>query len=258
METKFSEEMKRESRSQKNQSKKKKKGFLFFILVLLLIAGLVAGGFYAYKTYFAPQQAATEGLKKAEVAIQNKPEVPQIPSEIKYDKGYTYGKLRIPSIGMELGLTEGLSRSKSKTASEFNLLNYTVAHVYDTKHPGQKSQIYLAGHNDMQFNSLGKLQDKAEIFVDMPYGTFKYIVHAAPAPDNKEQKVGMVVRETRGDAIQADLPYEELVLQTCYPLNQFTDTEFRFLIYAYPEGQEPVVSLPGYNDEVKKSEASQG
>lgn len=255
METKFSEETKRDLRSEKKRPKKKR-GVFYLLLTGLIVIGLVLGGFYAYEKYIKPQQAAIEGNKKADIAIQNKPEVPQVPSEVKYDKGYTYGKLRIPSIGMELGLTEGLSRGKDKTASEFNLLNYTVAHVYDTKHPGQNSQIFLAGHNDMQFNSLGKLQDKAEIFIDMPYGTFKYIVHAAPAPDRTDQKVGMVVKETRGDAIRADLPYEELVLQTCYPLNQFSDTEFRFLVYAYPEGKEPVVSLPGYEDLSKASQTN--
>lgn len=253
MNSNVSEEIKKGRANRKS----KKKRVLSFLLILL-IGSLVVGGFYVYKNVFGPQQAAIEGLKKADVALQSKPEVPQIPSEIKYDKGYTYGKLRIPSIGLETALTEGLSRGKDKTAGEFNLLNYTVAHVYDTKHPGQKSQIFLAGHNDMQFNSLGKLQDKAEIFIDMPYGTFKYIVHAAPAPGSTEQKVGMVVKETRGDAIRANLPYEELVLQTCYPLNQFSDTEFRFLVYAYPEGQEPVVSLPGYADAIKNTQTKQG
>lgn len=233
------------------RNKRKKRGAAFFAFIGLLVLGVIAGGVFAYNTYFVPNKAASDGLQKADVALQSKPETPQVPAEVKYEKGYTYGKLRIPSIGLEIALTEGLSRGKSKTEGEFNLLNYTVAHVYDTKHPGQKSQIYLAGHNDMQFNSLGKLQDKAEVFVDMPYGTFKYIVHAAPAIDKPGESVGMVVNEKRGDAIQANLPYEELVLQTCYPLNQFSDTEYRFLVYAYPEGQTPVVSLPGYNDALK-------
>lgn len=250
MKSKFIDEEINTSKELLTQPKKKKRGLFYGLFAGILGIALVIGGSYVYKNYNA-QQAATEGLKKSDVSLANKPEIPEVPSEVKYDKGFTYGKLRIPSIGLEVALTEGLSRSKSKTSGEFNLLNYTVAHVYETKHPGQKSQVYLAGHNDMQFNSLGKLADKAEIFIDMPYGTFKYIVHAAPAADNKEQKVGMVVNEKRGDAIQPRLGYEELVLQTCYPLNQFWDTEFRFLVYAYPEGQEPVVSLPGYNEAIK-------
>lgn len=182
--------------------------------------------------------------KQALVVLKNKPAQPKVPNVIDYKRGETYGKLRIPSINLEVALSEGLSPDKNDTAKDGALLNYKVAHVKTTKHPGQKSQIYLAGHNDMQFNALGQIQDKAEIFIDMPYGTFKYIVHAAPATTNPEQKVGKVVEETRGDAIQPDLEYEELVLQTCYPLDQFGATQYRFLLYAYPEGQTPKVSLP--------------
>lgn len=243
------------SRKDQRNKQKKKRGISFFLFTGLLILSIIVAGYAAYNTFLAPQLAATQGLQKADQALQNKPEKPQVPAEVKYDKGYTYGKLRIPSIGMEVALTEGLSPAKSKTAGEFELLNYTVAHVYTTKHPGQNSQVYLAGHNDMQFNNLGKLEDKAEIFIDMPYGTFKYIVHAAPAPGKQDEKVGMVVSEKRSDAIQPNLPYEELVLQTCYPLNTFSDTTERFLVYAYPEGQTPVVSLPHYNETVKNGTA---
>lgn len=184
------------------------------------------------------------GREQALISLKNKPAQPKVPDKVEFKRGETYGKIRIPSIQLEVALSEGLSPDKNDTARDGALLDYKVAHVSTTKHPGQKSQIYLAGHNDMQFNALGNIQDKAEIFIDMPYGTFKYIVHAAPAPTNPEQKVGKVVEETRGDAIQPDLGYEELILQTCYPLNQFGDTPYRFLLYAYPEGQTPKVSLP--------------
>lgn len=233
------------------QKKKKQKRGLFIIVILLLVTTLAFGGYQAYR-FFVPQMVANEELKKADEVLKDKPSIPKVPDKVLYEKGQLYGKLRIPSLNLEVALKEGLTPSKDATPQESDLLNQTVGHVATTKHAGQKSQIYLAGHNDMQFNKLGQLQDKAEIFIDMTYGTFKYIVHATPSPEYKEkQKVGMIVTEDRGDAIQPELPYEELVLQTCYPLNQFGNTKLRFLVYAYPEGQEPVVSLPGYAEEQK-------
>lgn len=238
-------QLKRRSKTSNTRKKKRKNRTLFILMSILLCGTLVYTGYVIYQMNI-PNLRAQEGLKKADVALKNKPDTPKIPDKIEYSKGYTYGKLRIPSINMEVALTEGLSPDKNDTRKDANLLDYTVAHVNITKHPGQKSQIYLAGHNDMQFNNLGNIKDKAEIFVDMPYGTFKYIVHATPTKDYPEQKVGAVIKEERSDAIVPDLGYEELVLQTCYPLNQYRDTQFRFLIYAYPEGQTPKVSLQGY------------
>lgn len=238
-------QVKKRNQASNTKKKRRKNRSLFSLLIILLCGSLAYGGYIVYQMNI-PNLRAQDGLKKADVALKEKPEVPKIPEKVEYSRAYTYGKLRIPSIKMEVALTEGLSPDGKDTSKDANLLDYMVAHVNTTKHPGQKSQIFLAGHNDMQFNSLGNLQDKAEIYIDMPYGTFKYIVHAAPAKDHTEQKVGMVVSQDRVDAIVPTLGYEELVLQTCYPLNQYNDTPLRFLIYAYPEGETPKVSLPGY------------
>lgn len=233
--------------------KKKKKSNLLSLLLLLILTGAVSFGAYKgyefYDDYTRAQAAekkSREGLDKAGDALKDKPEKPVVPATVSYEKGYVYGKIRIPSVGLEVAITEGLGPEKKDTAKDHQLLDYTVAHVATTKHPGQNSQIYLAGHREMHFSSLANLQDKAEIFIDMPYGTFKYIVHAAPAKEYPEQKVGMVVKETRGDAILPALPYEELVLQTCFPFQRGASANHRFLVYAYPEGVTPKVSLPDY------------
>lgn len=235
----------------KNINKKKlnKKNIAILAISILALIGILSATAFYFVTQNNRLAYSTElqnsKLKEADDYLNNHSSVTL--ENFNPERGELYGKIRIPSVNIEVALAEGLPKDGRETLENQDLLDNTAAHLEGTKHPGQNSQIYVAGHNYLQFNELKDLKDGAEIYIDMPYGTYKYITKAAPVNGTNEQ-VGMIVHQSHVEAIQTNLSYEELVIQSCYPLDAQGEVEERFLVYAYPEGKTANVSFPGYRD----------
>jgi sortase A len=115
-------------------------------------------------------------------------------------KGEAIGRLRIPSIGLDIVAVQG-----TDTAS----LQKGPGHYPDTPFPGQGGTSAMAGHRTTYlapFRHLDQLKRGDEIEIEMPYANFAYRVQKTRVVDDSAvniiHKVG----------------YERLVLTACHPL----------------------------------------
>lgn len=94
------------------------------------------------------------------------------------------------------------------------------------KIPGQNGNVILAGHNNMAFGTLGNLQIGDEVILNTNYGMFKYRVEN--------------YRVTQYDDLTVIVPkdYEYLTMYTCYPFDQYTPTNTRFVVTCTFVGRE--------------------
>lgn len=154
-------------------------------------------------TVIAPTKKIVSSLKDGEI-VSN------------YD-GVIKGTISIPSFGISGALREGVSTS---------VIKYSIGHYPQTGWPGDKKQIFLAGHNDREFRILNKVSIGKSIFVRTKKGNFEYIVTGSKIVNKDDVSVI--------DPSQRDK--DELVLMTCYPINYyFSDAPQRFLVYASPK-----------------------
>ncbi len=114
--------------------------------------------------------------------------------------GQGIGRIRIPSIDVDVVVVQG-----TDTAS----LQKGPGHYPETAFPGQGKTIGIAGHRTTYlapFRHINEVADGDEITLEMPYGTFTYVVekHEIVEPEQTE--------------IVDDVGYERLVLTACHPL----------------------------------------
>ncbi|QXE01420.1 class D sortase [Terribacillus sp. DMT04] len=128
-------------------------------------------------------------------------------------EGDIVGVLRIPSINLEVPISEGTDPPE---------LRASVGHVPSSGLPGQREQVFLAGHNDSTFKRAGELEDGDELVIETRSGTFTYTMSAHE-----------IVHETETDVITPG-NRESLVLMTCYPFTGIGSPTERYLIYAKP------------------------
>jgi|GEM_PF-5448386 len=98
-----------------------------------------------------------------------------------------------------------------------------VGHLSESVFPGDGEQIMLSGHRDTVFRNFGQLEIGDRFIVNMPYGSYPYII--------KETEI---VLEDDTSIIRK-MNEEVLVVTTCYPFSYFGPAPKRFIIYAYPE-----------------------
>ena len=118
----------------------------------------------------------------------------------RVDKGEAIGRLRIPSIDLDVVAVQG-----TDTAS----LQKGPGHYPETPFPGQGGTSAFAGHRTTYlapFRHLDQLKRGDEIEIEMPYANFAYRVQKTRVVDDSAvniiHKVG----------------YERLVLTACHPL----------------------------------------
>lgn len=115
-------------------------------------------------------------------------------------QGEAIGRLRIPSIDLEVVAVEG-----TDTAS----LQKGPGHYPETPFPGQGGTTAIAGHRTTYlapFRHLDQLQPGDEIEIEMPYANFAYRVERTRVVD--DSAVGIIHK----------VGYERLVLTACHPL----------------------------------------
>nr|WP_229745354.1 class D sortase [Pullulanibacillus pueri] len=180
---------------------------------LIILVGLGFAGVGGWQLWHGSVKQH-ETMKKAQALTVTKKD------PVKYKdwdpiKGETIGILYIPRLDKKLGIVEGTSPDQ---------LEKGVGHYKSSALPGKNDQVVLSGHRDTVFRHFGEIQKGDDISVDLPYGTYTYVVDHMKIVDKDDRTI-----------IHSTKPKEELVLTTCYPFSYIGDAPKRYIIYAYPK-----------------------
>ena len=96
-----------------------------------------------------------------------------------------------------------------------------------TSLPGLGGTVAIAGHRTTHlqpFRHLDALRSGDSIYLEMPYGTFRYVVYADAIVDDHDW------------SILPPRPFEKLVLSACHPLYSASQ---RIIVYARPPAGSP-------------------
>ena len=135
--------------------------------------------------------------------------------------GAPIGRIRIPRIHLEMVVIEGTSTGDLEKGPG----HYDAATGVDTSLPGMGTVIAIAGHRTTflhPFRHIDELRPGDKIYLEMPYGTFRYSVYFQ-----------RVVVPTDWSILRPR-PYEKLVLTACHPLYS---ASHRLAVFARLEGE---------------------
>ncbi len=142
----------------------------------------------------------------------------------RVSKGEGIGRIVISASDLEAVVVEG-----TDTAS----LQKGPGRYPETAFPGQGKTIGIAGHRTTYlapFRHIDEIEDSDEIVLEMPYGTFTYVVQKHEIVDPSQVEI---VR---------DLGYERLVLTACHPLYSAAQ---RWAVFARLDEVSPVRTVGG-------------
>lgn len=164
------------------------------------------------------------GLELAELTA-----VPETPSEerparIPLDDGAPLAWLRVPRLGIDAIVAEGVSTA---------VLARAIGHLPASARPGEAGNIALAAHRDTFFRPLEGIRTGDEILLERPdgVGTYRVAWTKVVAPSDTT-----VLADTSGDT---------LTLVTCYPFRWVGPAPERFVVRAEriagppTEGRQP-------------------
>lgn len=192
---------------------------------MLLVIGLVLLGYVGYQKLTVQQTLTTElakakevvqaeetsstTAKSAEKSVRSKEKT----ENVLFQTGETVGYLKVSSLEMELPVLEGVDDAT---------LAKGVGHHPETAFPGQGDRIFLAGHNDTTFSKISKLKKGDEVVLYLANGSYRYVMQSSEIVDYKDTRVLESTKQ------------ESLVISTCYPFYNVTDSTERYLIYFEP------------------------
>ena len=191
----------------------------------LLVIGLLLLGYVGYQKLTVQQTLTTELAKAKDVVQAEGTSSTTAKSETKskrskektedvlFQTGETIGYLEVPSLKMELPVLEGVDDAT---------LAKGVGHHPETAFPGQGDRIFLAGHNDTTFSKISKLKKGDEVVLYLANGSYRYVMQSSEIVDYKDTRVLESTKQ------------ESLVVSTCYPFYNVTDSTERYLIYFEP------------------------
>ncbi len=138
--------------------------------------------------------------------------------------GEPIGRIVIPRLHLNMVVVEGTSASDLRRAPG----HYNAASGVNTSIPGMDGVVAVAGHRTTYshpFRHIDDLRPGDNIYLEMPYGTFRYTVfaHRIVAKDDW--------------TILRDRPFEKLVLSACHPLHSATH---RWVVFARLRGASAV------------------
>lgn len=134
------------------------------------------------------------------------------------DRSEAIARLRIPRLGVNEIVVNG-------TDSE--TLKRGPGRYLGSGMPGEGRLVYIAGHRTTYgapFSHIDRLRKGDPVFLELPYGTFKYVITGHRIVPSTE----LSVLRSRGR--------EQLALQACHP--RFFATE-RYIAYAKPVSVTP-------------------
>jgi sortase A len=129
----------------------------------------------------------------------------------RLDRGDPLGRIRIPTIGLDRIIVSGTGRSE---------LARGPGHYDETPLPGLGGTAGIAGHRTTfgaPFRRLNALARGDSVVLELPYGTFRYVVFAHEVVSKDD----WTVLRDRG--------FETLVLTACHPLY---GSSHRWVVYA--------------------------
>ena len=138
------------------------------------------------------------GLSSGEDAAQAKALAERFSQQI--ENGDAIGRLKIDDIGLKTVFFQG-----TDTAT----LQAGPGHYEVTPLPGEEGTVAIAGHRTTYlapFRRINEIEDGDEIRLEMPYGTFTYIVEKHEIVDPSDVHIINPVG------------YDRLVLTACHPL----------------------------------------
>ncbi|HET9675549.1 MAG TPA: class E sortase [Gaiellaceae bacterium] len=115
-------------------------------------------------------------------------------------QGDAFGRIVIPKLHLRSVVVQGTSRHD---------LTRGPGHYRITSMPGLGGTVAIAGHRTTYlrpFRHIDRLRAGDRVYLQMPYGTFRYVVYARRIVDDRDWSI---IRR-RG--------WEKLVLSACHPL----------------------------------------
>lgn len=134
--------------------------------------------------------------------------------------GDALGRIVVPRIGLRAVVVEGTDRGD---------LARGPGHYPMTPMPGSGGTVAIAGHRttySQPFRHIDELRRGDQIDLELPYGTFRYVVQSQAIVDDHDWSI----LERR--------PYEQLVLTACHPLYSASE---RIVVFARLLGARPAV-----------------
>jgi sortase A len=137
--------------------------------------------------------------------------------------GRALGRIVIPRIGLRMVVVEGTSESDLRLGPG----HYNAASGIATSLPGmgKGKVVAIAGHRTTYlhpFRYIDELRPGDNIYLQMPYGTFRYKIYAHRVVASNDW------------TILRHRPYEKLVLSACHPLYSATH---RWVVFARLAGE---------------------
>ena len=135
--------------------------------------------------------------------------------------GSPIGRIRIPHIHVDMVVVQGTSTSDLEKGPG----HYDAATGVNTSLPGLGAVVAIAGHRTTflhPFRHIDDLRPGDNIYLEMPYGTFRYTVY-----------FHRVVLPTDWSILRPR-PFEKLVLTACHPLYS---ASHRLVVFARLEGE---------------------
>jgi sortase A len=133
-------------------------------------------------------------------------------------EGDAVGTIVVPRLGLRMVVVEGTSASQlARGPGRYRM----------TSLPGLGRTVAIAGHRTTHlqpFRHLDALRPGDSIYLEMPYGTFRYVVYADAIVDDRDW------------SILRPRPFEKLVLSACHPLYSASQ---RIIVYARPPAGSP-------------------
>jgi sortase A len=179
----------------------------------LLFGGLILFGYAGYHL-FSQKIKEDKALEEAKEVVNTFKINDTTTNSVfyRYTQGDVVGILNIPKLNKKLPIIEGTEEAE---------LEKGVGHYSDTKLPGQKDRIFLAGHRDTVFKRMGEIEIGDTLSIQMESGTYQYKVFET-----------IIVKESDLSVLQPTSPDEVLTLSTCYPFEYLSSTEERYIINA--------------------------
>jgi sortase A len=126
-------------------------------------------------------------------------------------QGDAFGRLVVPRLGLRSVVVQGTSRRD---------LTRGPGHYRITSLPGLGGTVAIAGHRTTYlrpFRHIDRLRAGDRITLEMPYGTFTYVVYGHRIVDDRDWSI---IRRR---------PWEKLVLSACHPLYS---ASHRYVVFA--------------------------
>lgn len=136
-------------------------------------------------------------------------------------EGTPLAKLRIPRLGLEAVVAEGVEES---------VLSRAVGHLPSSARPGETGNIALAAHRDTFFRPLERIRVGDLVRLEAPAGTDEYRVEwfSVVAPNDV--------------AVLAATDHPALTLVTCYPFRYVGPAPERFVVRARRVGESEIAA----------------